>query len=250
MDGVASTVAAVSAAGAGTLALLNGDEAVAAAAFSLSGACLGFLPYNLRKPARIFLGDGGSMPIGFVVGAVLMATPVEAHAGWTIFLTAGVLVGLPLLDMVFRVLSRLRRGVGLLQAGPDSLANYLQRSVGSPRVVSASLGGLQALLCLTALGALELGGGSVVAAWSVWFIVGTATITLLEVRVWQPQAPSGGTVAQEPWRPSSLPSPRLVAGRGVTHRLHRDLVRAQSPALRLLRHLGLGADRAGDARRA
>ena len=199
MDGVASTVAAVSSAGAGTLALLSGEELVATAAFSLSGACLGFLPYNLHRPARIFLGDGGSMPIGFVVGAVLMATPVEAHAGWTIFLTAGVLVGLPLLDMSFRVLSRLRRGVRLLNAGPDSLANYLERSVGSARAVAASLGGLQALLCLTALGALEMGGGSVVAAWSMWFIVGTGTVTLLEIRVWRPETvePDAGTVEVE-----------------------------------------------------
>jgi UDP-GlcNAc:undecaprenyl-phosphate GlcNAc-1-phosphate transferase len=202
MDGVASTVAAVSAAGAGALALLGGDEVVAAAAFSLSGACLGFLPYNLGRPARIFLGDGGSMPIGFVIGAVLMAVPVQSHSGWTIFLTAGVLIGIPLLDMGFRILSRIRRGVGLLQAGPDSLANYLQRSVGSARSVAASLGGLQALLCLTALGALELGAGSVVAAWSVWFVVGTATVTLLEVHVWRPESGEGAVVAARSERPS------------------------------------------------
>jgi UDP-GlcNAc:undecaprenyl-phosphate/decaprenyl-phosphate GlcNAc-1-phosphate transferase len=200
MDGVASTVAAVSAAGAGALALAGGDEVIAAAAFSLSGACLGFLPYNLGRPARIFLGDGGSMPIGFVVGAVLMAIPVEPHGEWTIFLTAGVLFGIPLLDMGFRVLSRIRRGVALLHAGPDSLANYLERSVGSARAVAASLGALQALLCLTALGALELGGGSVVAAWSVWFIVGTATVTLLEVRVWRPEAPDHETDSEQPRR--------------------------------------------------
>ena len=73
LDGAAGTVGGVSAAGAGALAAVEGDLLLAALAFSLSGACAGFLPFNLAQPARVFLGDGGSMPIGFVVAAVVMS---------------------------------------------------------------------------------------------------------------------------------------------------------------------------------
>ena len=189
MDGVAGMVSASCAAGAGVLGLLAGDELVAVAAFSLAGACLGFLPYNMRRPARIFLGDGGSMPIGFVLGAVIMAVGDDTEVGWVTILAAGVLLGLPLLDMSFRIASRLRRGVGLLQGGQDSLANYLERSFGNPQTVAASLAAVQALLCLVSIGALELGQGSVVVAWTIWFVVGTAAVTLLETRVWAPAVP-------------------------------------------------------------
>ena len=186
MDGVAGAVSATCAAGAGVLGVLAGDELVAAAAFCLAGACLGFLPYNMRRPARIFLGDGGSMPIGFVLGAVMMAVGDETDVGWVTILAAGVLLGLPLLDMGFRIASRLRRGVRLLEGGSDSLANYLQRSFGNPQAVAVSLAAVQALLCLVGIGALELGQGSVVAAWTIWFVVGTAAVSLLEMKSWAP----------------------------------------------------------------
>ncbi len=62
MDGQASTIAAVVSAGAAALAVNAGDVWVAVTAAALCGACIGFLPHNLTTPARIFLGDGGSMP--------------------------------------------------------------------------------------------------------------------------------------------------------------------------------------------
>jgi len=195
MDGVAGTVSAVCAAGAGVLGLLSSDELVAVAAFCLAGACLGFLPYNMGRPARIFLGDGGSMPIGFVLASLMMAVGDDTGVGWVTVLAAGVVLGLPLLDMGYRVTSRVRRRAGLLQAGHDSLANYLERSFGNPQRVAASLGGVQALLCLVGIGALELGQGSVVAAWTIWFVVGTTTISLLETRVWGPTVPSSRETA-------------------------------------------------------
>src|SRR5947209_8808497 len=52
MDGAAASVAAVSAVGAGVLALLSSDTALAALSFAVAGACCGFLPRNLARPAR------------------------------------------------------------------------------------------------------------------------------------------------------------------------------------------------------
>ena len=61
MDGAASTMAVVVTAAACVLGLVAGNAWVAVGSAALCGACLGFLPHNLASPARIFLGDGGSM---------------------------------------------------------------------------------------------------------------------------------------------------------------------------------------------
>src|SRR5262249_43085824 len=88
LDGACATVAAVSGAGIGVLAALKGESAIAGLAFAISGGCVAFLRWNLQSPARIFLGDGGSMPIGFALAGLAMATSSHARGG-----NAGVLVG-------------------------------------------------------------------------------------------------------------------------------------------------------------
>src|SRR4029078_12364036 len=73
MDGAASSMAAVVAAGLAVLGVAEGDPWLAVTAAALCGASAGFLPHHLcASPARIFLGDGGSMPLGFAVAAVAM----------------------------------------------------------------------------------------------------------------------------------------------------------------------------------
>jgi len=62
LDGACGSVAGVAAAGIGVLAAIRGQTLVAGLAFALAGACAGFLPWNLAGPAKVFLGDGGSMP--------------------------------------------------------------------------------------------------------------------------------------------------------------------------------------------
>ena len=65
MDGAASSMAAVVAGGLAVLGVVEGDTWLAVTGAALCGAALGFLPHNLfASPARIFLGDGGSMPLG------------------------------------------------------------------------------------------------------------------------------------------------------------------------------------------
>lgn len=98
LDGACSTVAGVAAAGIGVLALIEGHPMIAVLAFALSGACAGFLPWNLAGPAKIFLGDGGSMPVGFLVAALAMATARHAQAGNAGILVGALLAGLPILD--------------------------------------------------------------------------------------------------------------------------------------------------------
>jgi UDP-N-acetylmuramyl pentapeptide phosphotransferase/UDP-N-acetylglucosamine-1-phosphate transferase/tetratricopeptide (TPR) repeat protein len=186
MDGAAATVAAVTSVAVGGLALLEGDVALAILVFGLAGACLGFLPYNLASPARIFLGDGGSLPIGFVVAASLMAVPTAPELGFEHVLAATLLVGVPVLDTTLVSISRRRAGVSLWTGGRDHLTHRLQTRLGTARTVALSLGAIQAGLGAVAVGVVQLGRGSVLAAWSIWFVVVAAAIVLLETRSWAP----------------------------------------------------------------
>jgi UDP-GlcNAc:undecaprenyl-phosphate/decaprenyl-phosphate GlcNAc-1-phosphate transferase len=78
MDGAASVMALVVAAGVAIMGVVHDDTWLSIAGAALCGACIGFLPHNLTSPARIFLGDGGSMPIGFAVAALVMVGSAEA----------------------------------------------------------------------------------------------------------------------------------------------------------------------------
>ena len=188
MDGAVGTVTAVTGGVVGILAALEGDIALAALGFGVAGACAGFLRYNLASPARIFLGDGGSMPLGFLVAAMIMALPL-AERGWTALVTAILLAGLPLLDTALVVISRRRRGISFLVGGTDHLTHRLRAKLSSTRTVALLLGLSQAFLGAVAIGATEAGHGSVVTAGIIWFITGALAVVLLESRAWGPPLP-------------------------------------------------------------
>ncbi len=98
------------------------------------GLCLGFLPHNVH-PARIFMGDGGSMLLG-----LLMATPTllvggqtnEGFSGQTFFFFAPLflplfILGVPIFDMAFAIVRRASRRSGLATADKDHLHHRLMR---------------------------------------------------------------------------------------------------------------------------
>jgi UDP-GlcNAc:undecaprenyl-phosphate/decaprenyl-phosphate GlcNAc-1-phosphate transferase len=159
MDGAAGSVAAACATGVALLALVEGDAFVGALALALSGACLGFLRYNLASPARIFLGDGGSMPIGFIIAVAIAAVPYEDARGWSTLVPASLLVGVPILDTTLVVVSRNRRGVPFWRGGRDHLTHRLHSRVSSIRIVVGGLSLIQLALC--GLGVLLLQEGNV-----------------------------------------------------------------------------------------
>jgi UDP-GlcNAc:undecaprenyl-phosphate GlcNAc-1-phosphate transferase len=160
MDGAAGTMAGVVAAAVAILGVVLGDTWLAVCGGALCGACLGFLPYNLCSPPRIFLGDGGSMPIGFIVAALVMIGASDAVRYWQALAMALLLVGIPLLDTCLVVISRRRRGLSVLTGGRDHLTHRTRRRLTTVRSVAVSLGAAQALLAVLALAAYR--GGSLV----------------------------------------------------------------------------------------
>ena len=185
-DGAAATVAAVTGLCIGGIALAEGDPAVAALAVGLSGACMGFLPYNLSSPARIFLGDGGSIPIGFVVAASLMA--LWDASDWNLLISASMLAGLPVLDTALVMISRRRRGVSVMTGGHDHLTHRLHSRLGSPRAVAVALAVAQGLLGAAAIATNELGGEAVLIAGFLCFALAGFAVALMETGTWAPES--------------------------------------------------------------
>lgn len=186
MDGAAATVASVCAAGSAVLATLSGDSSMAVLALGVCGASLGFLVHNLPSPARIFLGDGGSMPIGYVLAAVIMALPSIQGAGWPGLLAGVMLVGLPVLDTTLVVVSRLRRRVPLYVGARDHLTHRLRRRLHSTGMVAVTLAASQAALCALGLLVFRLQGAAAVVAAALCVLAWVAAVAMLERSAWAP----------------------------------------------------------------
>jgi UDP-GlcNAc:undecaprenyl-phosphate GlcNAc-1-phosphate transferase len=203
LDGAAGSVGAVSAAGVGVLAATQGETALAATAFALAGGCFGFLRFNLARPSRVFLGDGGSMPLGFLVAAGVMAIPATGGFGTAAVFAVVPLVGLAVLDTTLVVVSRVRRGVGVFTGGRDHLSHRLLNLVGTPQNVALALAGAQAALCALGFVLFDSTIVTVFSAAAAYVVLGAATIAALE---WPYVREEARAAAEEALSPALAPA--------------------------------------------
>ena len=182
MDGAAATMALVVAAGAALIGVVRGEVWLAAGAAALCGACLGFLPRNLSLPARIFLGDGGSMPVGFAVAVFVMVAAGTTTVAWRSLLVALLLVAVPALDTALVIVSRRKRGVSVLTGGRDHLTHRTRRYLPSARAVALSLAIAQAALSVLAVLASRGGSALLVITASAYVLAAGCAIVLLDTQ--------------------------------------------------------------------
>jgi len=112
MDGLSAGVAAICTAALLAAAISLGQIFVSAWLCLLLGALLGFLPFNFA-PASSYMGDAGSMVIGFMLAVLSCLTSyVQPDRGFTAYgvMAPIVLMAVPLYDLVSRVFLRLRAG--------------------------------------------------------------------------------------------------------------------------------------------
>jgi UDP-GlcNAc:undecaprenyl-phosphate/decaprenyl-phosphate GlcNAc-1-phosphate transferase len=105
MDGLAAGVTALSALGIFAISAGNGDLLVSSLALALAGASLGFLRYNF-PPARIFLGDAGSLMLGFLLAALILKLDLPVGPAAPRVLATVLLAAVPLFDLSVVVLAR------------------------------------------------------------------------------------------------------------------------------------------------
>ncbi len=124
MDGLSAGVSAVAAAFMLLLGALNEQFLVSALAAAVLGSCLGFLRYNF-KPAQIFMGDVGSLFLGFVLAILGLQLRFPENANIVTWMVPVAILGLPIFDTTLVVISRLRRGVSPNTAGKDHTSHRL-----------------------------------------------------------------------------------------------------------------------------
>ena len=89
----------------------------------LCGACLGFLPYNF-SPARVFMGDGGALGIGFLLGAITVIGTLKTTAVLSVMIPI-IVVGLPVLDVSLAMARRYKRGGRIMDPDKEHLHHRL-----------------------------------------------------------------------------------------------------------------------------
>ncbi|HEM62064.1 MAG TPA: undecaprenyl/decaprenyl-phosphate alpha-N-acetylglucosaminyl 1-phosphate transferase [Chloroflexi bacterium] len=142
MDGLSGGVGAVAAAFFLLLAAWNGQYLVASLSAALLGVCVGFLVHNFN-PATIFMGDAGSMFLGFVLAAVGIKLRFPGRPDTITWMIPVVVLSLPIFDTTLVVVSRLRRGINpLTNPGKDHVSH---------RLVSLGLSQRQAVVLLYAV---------------------------------------------------------------------------------------------------
>jgi UDP-GlcNAc:undecaprenyl-phosphate/decaprenyl-phosphate GlcNAc-1-phosphate transferase len=125
MDGLSGGVGAIAATFFLLLAAMNDQYLVGALAAALIGACLGFLRYNFN-PASIFMGDAGSLFLGFVLAATAIKLRFPEGLEIVTWMVPVLLLGLPLFDTTLVIVSRLRRGINpLTTPGKDHVSHRL-----------------------------------------------------------------------------------------------------------------------------
>lgn len=142
MDGMAPGIAAISSAFLSVIAFSNGNFPLALTAAAVAGACLGFLRFNFA-PARVFLGDSGSMMLGFLLaGLAVLGTRNELRSVAYVFVVPTLLLAVPILNTSFVILSRALTGVPIFAGRADHI-NY--------RLLAHGFSGRRAVLAVYAI---------------------------------------------------------------------------------------------------
>ena len=124
MDGLSAGVSAVVASFMLLLGLQNDQFLVSALAAAILGSCLGFLRYNF-KPAQIFMGDAGSLFLGFSLAILGLQLRFPGNVSFVTWMVPVFILGLPIFDTTLVVISRIRRGVSPNTAGKDHTSHRL-----------------------------------------------------------------------------------------------------------------------------
>ena len=123
IDGLSSGITLFSSLTIAILAIVNGYLAVALVALALAGAVTGFLIYNFN-PAKIFMGDSGSMFIGYILAILSLRTQSKTHAIVSILVPI-IAMGLPILDTTLAFMRRILRHQSIFMADKQHIHHFL-----------------------------------------------------------------------------------------------------------------------------
>jgi UDP-GlcNAc:undecaprenyl-phosphate GlcNAc-1-phosphate transferase len=184
MDGLSAGVGLVSSVLLFGVAVMAGRDDVATLLAALAGALLAFLRYNF-EPAKIYMGDTGSLFVGLMLGALAMNNSVTAH-NRVAALAPAVILGVPIFDTLFVMYVRWKRGLPVMRGSPDHFALRLRKwrlsvrqTVFGSYAATALLGGVAfAMTLLDARGAIAVFAAGTLMAFVVAWVLKKIDMTL------------------------------------------------------------------------
>src|SRR3981189_610593 len=172
MDGLCAGIAAMASVFFAMLAYLHGQTLVTTLAAAVVGAATGFLRWNF-KPAKIFMGDGGAMFLGYLMATLGLKLRMENANHLSAWLAPILILGVTIFDTTLVTISRSRRGLlPFATPGKDHAAH---------RLSNLGLGHRGAVLTLYLLGAIG-GGAAVLVSYlsaKVAILVGTVALGII-----------------------------------------------------------------------
>ncbi len=168
-------------------------------AITLAGALLGYLRFNYH-PARIFLGDTGSLFIGFMLGSLSMVASYSANNRLAV-VTPVVLLAIPLFDTVFVAIHRARKGIPFFRGSPDHFALRLRNAGHSVPAIARKSYGVAVLLGVIAVGLVY--AESFAVPWLLGFF---STAVVAAALVFSRMPPPGERPLTESSTPGDTPS--------------------------------------------
>lgn len=156
LDGLATGLAFIVSATMFVLSIMANRLDAAFLAIALCGSTLGFLKYNFN-PASIFLGDSGSLLIGFTLGVISLLS-VTRVAGLTTIMVPLIISGIPIIDTFSAIIRRKRAHISISQADQGHIHH---------RLISEGFNQKQAVLIMY--------------AWTAFLCCGTYLMTQVEV---------------------------------------------------------------------
>jgi UDP-GlcNAc:undecaprenyl-phosphate GlcNAc-1-phosphate transferase len=179
MDGLCAGVAATASLFFAVFALHNGQWLVGTMAAAVMGAAIGFLRWNF-SPAKIFMGDGGAMFLGFLMATLALKLRPEGQppATWIVPL---LILGVPIFDTTLVSISRSRRGLlPFTTPGKDHTAHRLSNLGLHQRGAVLMLYGLGLIFGVAALALSRLASGLALGFAAGIAVAGLAAVAWLE----------------------------------------------------------------------
>jgi UDP-GlcNAc:undecaprenyl-phosphate GlcNAc-1-phosphate transferase len=168
LDGLATGVGFIAATLFAIHSFRLGQPEIALFPTALAGACLGFLPFNFH-PARVFMGTAGAMVLGYALATLSILAPARIA-------TALLVMGVPIIDVAWLIVSRWRRGESPTHPGRDHLHH---------RLLALGLGQRQ-IVCLYYLLCLLFGGLALMAPSRLFKLIALLTLGLgTLITVWR-----------------------------------------------------------------
>ena len=125
MDGLSSSVGVLASLTIFIISLYNNNFLISILSLSLAAALLGFLKFNW-EPAKIYLGDAGSMFIGLVIGALTIMGDYSEYNNLA-FISGVLILAVPIFDMLYVMILRILKGKSPFFGSPDHFALRLKK---------------------------------------------------------------------------------------------------------------------------